>query len=129
CEGLRVLQEQTFQKVGGQQTITVDVRVIAATNKQLDEEIAKGMFRSDLYYRLNVIPIEVPPLRARGADVVLLAEYFLRKVAAETGRPKKKLSSGAATKLKSYHWPGNVRELGNVVERLAILLPHDTVTA
>ncbi len=126
---LRVLQEQTFQRVGAPQTIEVDVRVIAATNKNLESEIAGGSFRSDLYYRLNVIPIEVPPLRARGGDVVLLAEYFLRKFAAETARPRKKLSSGAAAKLRSYHWPGNVRELRNVVERLAILLPHDTVAA
>ena len=124
---LRVLQEQTFQRVGAPQTIQVDVRVIAATNKSLDAEIAAGSFRSDLYYRLNVIPIEVPPLRARGNDIVLLTESFLRRFAAETGRSKKKLSAGAATKLKSYHWPGNVRELRNVVERLAILLPHDTV--
>jgi two-component system nitrogen regulation response regulator NtrX len=124
---LRVLQEQTFQRVGGQQTIKVDVRVIAATNKDLGSEIANNTFRSDLYYRLNVIPIEVPPLRARGNDVVLLAEYFLRRFAAETGQPKKKLSAAAATKLKSYHWPGNVRELRNVAERLAILLQGDTV--
>jgi two-component system nitrogen regulation response regulator NtrX len=124
---LRVLQEQTFQKVGGQQTITVDVRVIAATNKQLDEEIARGTFRSDLYFRLNVIPIEVPPLRARGNDVVLLAEHFLRRFAAETGTARKKLSAGAATKLRAYHWPGNVRELRNVIERLAILLKNDTI--
>jgi len=124
---LRVLQEQTFQKVGGQQTITVDVRVIAATNKQLEEEIARGAFRSDLYFRLNVIPIEVPPLRARGNDVVLLAEHFLRRFAAETGTARKKLSAGAATKLRAYHWPGNVRELRNVIERLAILLKNDTI--
>ncbi|HKS21987.1 MAG TPA: sigma-54 dependent transcriptional regulator [Thermoanaerobaculia bacterium] len=124
---LRALQEQTFQKVGGQQTITVDVRVIAATNKQLDEEIARATFRSDLYFRLNVIPIEVPPLRARGNDVVLLAEHFLRRFAAETGTLRKKLSAGAATKLRAYHWPGNVRELRNVIERLAILLKNDTI--
>jgi two-component system nitrogen regulation response regulator NtrX len=124
---LRVLQEQTFQRVGAPQTIQVDVRVIAATNKSLDAEIAAGSFRSDLYYRLNVIPIEVPPLRARGNDIVLLTEYFLRRFAAEMARPRKKLSAGAATKLKSYHWPGNVRELRNVVERLAILLPHETI--
>ena len=124
---LRVLQEQTFQRVGGQQTIKVDVRVIAATNKELEQEIAGGNFRSDLYYRLNVIPIQVPPLRARGNDVVLLAEHFLRRFAAETGQPKKKLSAGAAAKLKAYYWPGNVRELRNVAERLAILLPGDTI--
>ena len=126
---LRVLQEQTFQRVGGQQTIRVDVRVIAATNKELESEIANGNFRSDLYYRLNVIPIQVPPLRTRGNDVVLLAEHFLRRFAAETAQPRKKLSSGAAAKLKAYHWPGNVRELRNVAERLAILLPVDTVEA
>src|SRR2546423_4644811 len=124
---LRVLQEQTFQKVGGQQTITVDVRVIAATNKNLDKEIDNGLFRSDLYFRLNVIPIEVPPLRSRGNDVALLAEHFLRRFAAETGTPRKKLSAGAATKLRAYHWPGNVRELRNVIERLAILLKNDTI--
>jgi two-component system nitrogen regulation response regulator NtrX len=124
---LRVLQEQTFQRVGGQQTIKVDVRVLAATNKTLDAEIAAGNFRSDLYYRLNVIPIEVPPLRARGNDIVLIAEHFLRRFAAETGHPKKKLSGGAATKLRAYHWPGNVRELRNVIERLAILLESDTI--
>jgi two-component system nitrogen regulation response regulator NtrX len=126
---LRVLQEQTFQKVGGQQTITVDVRVLAATNKDLEAEIGGGSFRSDLYYRLNVIPIEVPPLRTRGNDIVLLAEYFLRRFAAESGAPRKKLSAGAATKLRAYHWPGNVRELRNVIERLAILLPGETIEA
>jgi two-component system, NtrC family, nitrogen regulation response regulator NtrX len=126
---LRVLQEQTFQKVGGQQAITVDVRVIAATNKDLEAEIARGTFRDDLYYRLNVIPIPVPPLRSRGNDIVLLAEHFLRRFAAETGTPRKKLSSGAASKLKAYHWPGNVRELRNVIERLAILLRGDTIEA
>ena len=124
---LRVLQEQTFQRVGGQQTIKVDVRVIAATNKNLETEIAGGVFRSDLYYRLNVIPIEVPPLRARGNDVVLLADYFLRRFAAEIGMPKKKLSAGAVSKLKAYPWPGNVRELRNVSERLAILVQNDTI--
>jgi len=124
---LRVLQEQTFQKVGGQQTVTVDVRVIAATNKDLVAQIGAGHFRNDLYYRLNVIPIEVPPLRTRGNDVILLADYFLRRFAAETGQRPKKLSSGAQMRLKSYHWPGNVRELRNVIERLAILAPHETI--
>ncbi|HEV8431920.1 MAG TPA: sigma-54 dependent transcriptional regulator [Thermoanaerobaculia bacterium] len=126
---LRVLQEQTFQRVGGQQTIKVDVRVIAATNKDLELEIGSGSFRSDLFYRLNVIPIEVPPLRVRGDDIVLLAEHFLRRFAAETGAPRKKLSSGAASKLRGYSWPGNVRELRNVIERLAILLPAETIEA
>jgi two-component system, NtrC family, nitrogen regulation response regulator NtrX len=126
---LRVLQEQTFQRVGAQQTIQVDVRVIAATNKNLEAEIAAGGFRSDLFYRLNVIPIHVPPLRTRGNDIVLLAEHFLRRFAAETGGRRKKLSAGAATKLKGYHWPGNVRELRNVAERLAILHPEETIGA
>jgi two-component system nitrogen regulation response regulator NtrX len=124
---LRVLQEQTFQKVGGQQTISVDVRVIAATNKNLESEIANGSFRSDLYYRLNVVPIEVPPLRARANDVTLLAEHFLRRFAAETGSPKKRLSSGAASKLRAYYWPGNVRELRNVIERMAILMKGEVI--
>ncbi len=97
---LRVLQEQTFQRVGGQQTIKVDVRVIAATNKNLEAEIAAGNFRSDLYYRLNVIPIEVPPLRARGNDMALLAEHFLRRFAAETGQPRKKLSPGGGRQVE-----------------------------
>ncbi len=126
---LRVLQEQTFQRVGGQQTIRVDVRVIAATNKNIEAEIETGNFRSDLYYRVNVIPIEVPPLRQRSNDVTLLADYFLRRFAAETGSPRKKLSAGAGTKLRAYHWPGNVRELRNVIERLAILLPQETIEA
>ena len=126
---LRVLQEQTFQRVGGQQTIKVDVRVLAATNKELEAEIGSGNFRSDLYYRLNVIPIEVPPLRARGNDIVLLAEHFLRRFAAEAAVAKKRLSPGATTKLRGYHWPGNVRELRNVIERLAILHQGDVIEA
>jgi two-component system nitrogen regulation response regulator NtrX len=124
---LRVLQEQTFQRVGGQQTVKVDVRVLAATNKDLEAEIGAANFRSDLYYRLAVIPIEVPPLRARGNDIILLAEHFLRRFAAETGQPRKRLSAGAAAKLRGYHWPGNVRELRNVIERVAILTPGETV--
>ena len=124
---LRVLQDQRFQKVGGQQTITVDVRVIAATNKSLDLEIANGSFREDLYFRLNVIPLHVPPLRARGNDVIVLAEHFLRRFAAETGRKPKKLSPGASALLRGYSWPGNVRELRNLIERLTILVPGETI--
>lgn len=126
---LRVLQEQKFQKVGGQQTISVDVRVLAATNKNLEEQIAAGTFREDLYFRLNVIPLEVPPLRSRGNDIILLADHFLRRFAAETGRGLKKISGGAATVIKAYSWPGNVRELKNVIERLMILVPGDTIEA
>ena len=95
---LRVLQEREFERVGSSQSIKVDVRVIAATNKELETEIANGSFRSDLFYRLNVIPIDVPALRARGNDIALLADHFLRRFAAETGAPRKKLSSGAASK-------------------------------
>ncbi len=126
---LRVLQEQQFQKVGGQQTISVDVRVIAATNKSLDEEITAGRFREDLFFRLNVIPIEVPPLRERGADIQLLADYFLRRFAAETGRRPKRLSADAMGRLRMYDWPGNVRELRNLMERLTILHEGEIVDA
>jgi two-component system, NtrC family, nitrogen regulation response regulator NtrX len=126
---LRVLQEQKFQRVGGQQTISVDVRVIAATNKNLEQEIAAGSFREDLFFRLNVIPIAVPPLRARGNDVLLLAEHFLRRFAAETGKRPKTLTSSAASALRQYPWPGNVRELRNLMERLTILVPADSIDA
>ena len=124
---LRVLQEQKFQKVGGQQTISVDVRVIAATNKNLEEEISAGRFREDLYFRLNVIPLTVPPLRERDDDVVLLAEHFLLRFAAETGRSPKRLSGGAKPALRAYSWPGNVRELRNVCERLTILVGGEII--
>ena len=124
---LRVLQEQKFQKVGGAQTISTDVRVIAATNRNLEEAIAQGAFREDLYFRLNVIPIRVPPLRERDGDVLLIAEHFLRHFAAETGRRPKRLSASAQNAFRSYPWPGNVRELRNVVERMTILVEGDTV--
>ncbi|MEO8216440.1 MAG: sigma-54 dependent transcriptional regulator [Acidobacteriota bacterium] len=124
---LRVLQEQKFQKVGGHQTITVDVRVIAATNKILDSEIESGTFREDLYFRLNVLPIHVPPLRDRDGDIEFLAEHFLRRFAAEAGRKPKRLTAGAISKLRGHRWPGNVRELRNVLERLTILVQGDSV--
>ena len=126
---LRVLQEQKFQRVGGQQTISVDVRVIAATNKNLEQAIRDGAFREDLYFRLNVIPINVPPLRARGDDVLLLANHFLRRFAAETGQKPKSLSADAASVLRAHSWPGNVRELRNLMERLTILAPSDRIDA
>ncbi|HVT01888.1 MAG TPA: sigma-54 dependent transcriptional regulator [Thermoanaerobaculia bacterium] len=126
---LRVLQEQTFQKVGGQQTITVDVRVIAATNKNLEQQIANGGFREDLYFRVNVIPIFVPPLRQRGPDITLLAEHFLRRFAAEIGQRPKRLKADAGHLLREYSWPGNVRELRNLMERLTILVPGDVIDA
>src|SRR6187455_2425349 len=125
---LRVLQEQTMEAVGGTARIKVDTRVLAATNKDLQAEIRAGRFREDLYFRLNVIPIFVPPLRDRDADIPLLAEHFMSELAREYGRRSKRLDPGAATGLRSYRWPGNVRELRNVIERLMIMVPGDTIT-
>lgn len=124
---LRILQEQRFERVGGSRTIHVDVRVIAATNKDLEAEIEKGTFREDLYFRLNVIPIYVPPLRERAADIPELAEEFLEEFSISTGIEPKKISDGAMAILKKYSWPGNVRELKNLVERLMIMTPADVV--
>ena len=118
---LRVLQENELERVGGGETIKVDVRVVAATNKDLQAEIAAGRFREDLYYRLAVVPIELPPLRARREDIPALVEHFLEQVCADNDRRTKKVASGAMTLLMQHEWPGNVRELKNVVERLAIL--------
>jgi DNA-binding NtrC family response regulator len=118
---LRVLQENELERVGGHETIKVDVRVVAATNKNLADEIAAGRFREDLYYRLAVVPIELPPLRARREDIPQLVEHFLEQVCADNGRRLKKVASGAMTLIMQHDWPGNVRELKNVVERLAIL--------
>jgi two-component system nitrogen regulation response regulator NtrX len=124
---LRALQEQVVEPVGGTASVRVDVRVIAATNKDLPTEIRAGRFREDLYFRLNVIPMFVPPLRDRDADVTLLADHFIAEFTREYGRRSKKLDAGAATGLRSYRWPGNVRELRNVIERLMIMVPGDTV--
>ena len=124
---LRVLQESVFERVGGTETKRVDVRVLAATNKALLEEAAKMKFREDLYYRLNVVPIRIPPLRERKSDIKILAEYFLGEVAGELGRAPKKLSAGALDALMDYSWPGNVRELRNLIERLCILTSSDVI--
>jgi len=118
---LRVLQENELERVGGGETIKVDVRVIAATNKDLAAEIAAGRFREDLYYRLAVVPIELPPLRARREDIPPLVEHFLAQACADNGRRAKKLAPSAMTLMMQHEWPGNVRELKNVVERLTIL--------
>jgi DNA-binding NtrC family response regulator len=118
---LRVLQENELERVGGAETIKVDVRVVAATNKDLQAEIAAGRFREDLYYRLAVVPIAMPPLRARREDIPVLVEHFLEQVCADNDRRQKRIASGALTLLMQHDWPGNVRELKNVVERLAIL--------
>ena len=124
---LRALQEQVVEPVGGTASVRVDVRVIAATNKDLPTEIRAGRFREDLYFRLNVIPISVPPLRERDADIPQLAEHFMAEFAREYGRRPKRLDPAAASGLRSYRWPGNVRELRNVIERLMIMVPGDTI--
>jgi two-component system nitrogen regulation response regulator NtrX len=126
---LRVLQEQVVERVGGTQRIRVDVRVVAATNKDLPGEIRAGRFREDLYFRLNVIPIFVPPLRDRQQDIPLLAEHFMAIVAAADGHRPKRIAPEAAARLQQYAWPGNVRELRNVIERLNIMVAGDTITA
>src|SRR5262245_39744742 len=127
---LRVLQEQVMERVGGTQRIRVDVRVLAANNKDLPAEIKGGRFREDLYFRLNVVPIFVPPLRSRPGDIPLLAEHFMALLSAEYGRRPKRLAPEAAARLQQYSWPGNVRELRNVVERVIIMgAAGDTITA
>jgi two-component system nitrogen regulation response regulator NtrX len=126
---LRALQEQIIEPVGGQGSVHVDVRVIAATNKNLVDEIRHGHFREDLFFRLNVIPVFVPPLRERGDDVLLLADHFIREFTAEYGRRPKTLTAEAAAMMMRYHWPGNVRELRNVIERLVIMAPGDEIEA
>jgi two-component system nitrogen regulation response regulator NtrX len=118
---LRILQEQKFERVGGTEMIYVDVRVIAATNRELKEEIQKGKFREDLYYRLNVIPIEVPPLRDRKTDIPLLVDHFIAEFCVENNKELKKISPEAMNLLVAYSWPGNVRELKNIVERMVIM--------
>src|SRR3954469_2583365 len=125
---LRVLQEQTMEAVGGTARIKVDARVLAATNKDLQAEIRSGRFREDLYFRLNVIPISVPPLRERQDDIPLLADHFMAELAQEYGRRLKRLDTGATCTLQRDNWPGNVRELRNVIERLMIMVPGDTIT-
>src|SRR5262249_49738626 len=126
---LRVLQEQTLEPLGGGgKTIKVDVRVLAATNKDLQSEIRAGRFREDLFFRLNVIPIYVPPLRERQEAIPLLGEHFMAEFAREYGRRIKSFESGALAALQRYPWPGNVRELRNVIERLMIMVPGDAIS-
>lgn len=125
---LRVIETQNFQRVGGSKNIQVDVRIIAATNKDLLEEVKKGGFREDLYYRLNVIPIQVPPLRERKSDIPELVLYFLEYFALEYGKKPKKFTTDALKTLESFDWPGNIRELKNVLERLVIMSHSNTIT-
>ncbi len=126
---LRALQEQVIEPVGGQHSVRVDVRIIAATNKDLLDEIRGGRFREDLFFRLNVIPIHVPPLRERGDDVVLLARHFITEIAREYGRRLKQLTPEAEAVLRAFRWPGNVRELRNVIERVMIMVPGEQISA
>ena len=124
---LRVLEEQAFERVGGKETLHVDVRVLAASNQDLKEQIAQGRFREDLYYRLAVIPIEVPPLRRRKEDLPALVAYFIALFSAQNGKRPKTVSVEALAYFLAYDWPGNVRELRNMVERLVIMTPRDVI--
>ncbi len=125
---LRILQERKFERVGGNRTIEVDVRVIAATNKDLEDEIRLGAFRQDLYYRLNVLPFHVPPLRERKEDVPLLVKHFLTYFCNKEGRPPKTMEPAALDALMDYGWPGNIRELKNLLERLVIMTQGEMIT-
>lgn len=126
---LRVLEDQRFEPVGASESIQVDVRVVAATNKNLEVEIERGNFREDLFYRLNVIPFHVPPLRERREDIPALAAYFLEEFARAYGRKPKELTTQALEILQTHHWPGNVRELRNLIERIVILNPQTRIDA
>jgi transcriptional regulator with GAF, ATPase, and Fis domain len=123
-----VLQERQIERVGGTRAISVDVRVIAATNRDLSAAVAGGAFRSDLFYRLNVFPIQVPPLRRRKEDIPLLVEYFVRKCAERMGKRIRKIDQRTLELCEAYAWPGNIRELQNIVERSIILCAGDTLT-
>jgi two-component system nitrogen regulation response regulator NtrX len=125
---LRILQEKKFERVGGNKVIDMDVRVLAATNKDLEKEMEAGRFRQDLYYRLHVIPLTVPTLRERKEDIRPLAERFLLDFALKEGEPKKGITDDAIKLLMQHDWPGNVRELKNIIERLIILTPADEIT-
>jgi Nif-specific regulatory protein len=126
---LRVLQEREFERLGGHETLKADVRLIAATNKDLERAIEQGKFREDLFYRLNVFPIFIPPLRERKPDVLLLADHFLQRFSAEHGRDIRRLATPAIDMLASYHWPGNARELQNVIERAVLVCDGHVIHA
>jgi transcriptional regulator with GAF, ATPase, and Fis domain len=118
---LRVLQEREFQRIGSSETVRVDVRVVAASNTDLAEKVAQGTFREDLFYRLNVVPVTMPPLRERACDIPLLAHHFLEKICRAEGIPIKRIFREALDRLCAYHWPGNVRQLENAVEKAVVL--------
>ncbi len=124
---LRVLQEKEFERVGGEETVHVDTRIIAATHRDLKAEVEAGRFREDLYYRLHIVPITLPPLRQRTGDVALLVQHFLAKMGKEIGKPNLRMEEAAAELFLNYHWPGNVRELENLIERAAVLCDEDLI--
>src|SRR6185436_13713970 len=125
---LRVLQEREFERVGGGQSIRVDVRVVAASNRDLKAAVANGAFRDDLYYRLNVFPLEMPPLRARRADIPLLVEYFVDRYARQAGKSIRSVDKKTLALVQSYRWPGNVRELQNVIERAVFVCESEALS-
>lgn len=124
---LRLIEEKTFERVGGTQTITVDVRIVAATNRRLQQAVERNLFREDLYFRLAAFPIEIPPLRERGRDVLLLAHHFLEKFSREFSKPAPELSPACRELLMSYPWPGNIRELSNALERAVLLADSNVI--
>ena len=117
---LRVIQDGEFERLGSSRTVKVDVRIIAATNRNLEEEVRKGRFREDLWYRLNIFPITVPPLRERKEDISLLADFFVHKISKRLGKSIESIPTAVMNALQNYHWPGNIRELENVLERAVI---------
>jgi len=125
---LRILQEKKFERVGGNRLIPTDVRVLAATNKDLEKEMEAGRFRQDLFYRLNVIPLRIPPLRERKKDIPMLVDRFLKDFAFKEGEPEKQVAEEVMDVLMSHHWPGNVRELKNIIERLIITTPTTDIS-
>jgi transcriptional regulator with PAS, ATPase and Fis domain len=125
---LRVLQERQFERIGGVKPIKTDIRIIAATHQDLEKAVEEGKFREDLYYRLNVIPIEIPPLRERKTDILLLVNHFLKQFSNNRNRSIWEIDQEVMNRLIQYHWPGNVRELENVIERMVTLSSGDTIT-
>src|SRR6201996_1359300 len=126
---LRVLQEKEIERIGGRVTIKTDVRIIAATNRDLSKEVAEGRFRLDLFYRINVFPIVMPPLRERKEDIADLANHFLNIYSRKIGKTVRGISAQVMENMKQYHWPGNIRELENLIERNVLLTRDDTITS
>jgi DNA-binding NtrC family response regulator len=125
---LRVIQEKEFERLGSNETVKTDVRIISATNRNLMDLMRRGLFREDLFFRLNVVSIRLPPLRERNGDIALLIQFFLKKYAAEMGRKIRGIEPGAMKMLTAYHWPGNIRELENTLERAVLMAEGDRIT-